>query len=310
MRGVTVPLGVADAPNGDVAVVARRCAGGSDCRPSAALLWVRRAGRPPVSYRLARNGRTYAAGVAMSAQGDVLVAWERNDGLYARVLTRHGWRSAAQRLGHTQAFAHIRALFASDRRAVVAWSDQAVGLGEPESDFTAQVARETAPGRFGRARRLGSAPAAGTGTYVNYAGVAAAPLPDGRVALAWTDYLGGVFTVRAADLNRDGTLTAPQMLAPADGDAVLTGLAGAPSGRIVALWLAGPAGADPGTGEPRYGLYASIRPPTATAFGAPEQLVAGSPDGGSVVIDPIGDHALATWRTVSGPIAFSTRPAG
>ncbi|MCW3046843.1 MAG: hypothetical protein JWO74_1127 [Solirubrobacterales bacterium] len=308
-RGVTVPLGVAGTPNGDVAVVARRCAGGSDCRPSAALLWVRRAGRPPVTYRLAANGRTYAAGVAMSARGDVLVAWERNDALYARVLTRHGWRSGAQRLGHTQAFAHVRALFASDGHAVVAWSDQAVSEGDPGSDFTAQVARETTPGRFGRALRLGSAPMAGTGNYVGYAGVAATPLPGGRVALAWTDYLDQ-FTVRAADLNPDGTLTAPQMLAPADGNAVLTGLAGAPSGRVVALWLAGRAGADPASGEPRYGLYASTRPPAATAYGAPEQLIDGTPDGGSVAIDPIGDHAIATWRTVSGPIAFSTRPPG
>ena len=307
VRGVTMPLGVAASATGDVAVVARRCAGAGDCRPSAPLLWVRRRGHHAKTYRLAGNGRTYAADVAISARGDVLVAWERNDRLYARILTQHGWRSAAQQLGDTQAFAHIHALFASDRHAVVAWADQAVSEGEPTSDFTAQVARENTGGRFGRARRLGSAPALGTGHYVGYAGVAAAPLADGRVELAWTDYQADRFAVHTADLNRDGTLTQPQALAPGDGDAVLTGLASAPSGRLTALWLAGTAGADPGTDEPRRGLFASTRPPTATAFGQPEQLTDGPADGGSVVIDPVGDHALATWRTISGPIAFATR---
>ncbi|HEU0317224.1 MAG TPA: hypothetical protein VFR49_07840, partial [Solirubrobacteraceae bacterium] len=302
--------GIATNAAGDVAVVIEPCATNvSGCHPAAPSLVLKRRGhafgRPIV---LGPKGHSYNAAVAIDPRGRVLVAWDRNDGVYARFVATTGRLGPAQRVGSETGFSRFQAVLPGDGRAAVAWAGQDVSEGDATSPFTARIALAGATGRFGPATLLETVRVTGTGRYIPYQGLIVA-LPAGQPGLVtWTGYAGGRYVVRAAPLV--GTRVGPpQIVSAAAVDTVLAATAEGSRGEAAILVLPGRAGADPPRGTQPGGLAAVTRPAAGQPFGAPEQIVPAPAyiDGAALAIDSPSGSAFATWRDVGGPIGWSVR---
>ena len=107
---------------GDMAVLGLTQARAGDVRTLVPMLVVRRHGRFGHPIRLAGGSRHYSGAfdVAINQRGDVLVAWQRDGTVSARIRTAGGLLGRAVRLGHTGT-AQISVWLATDRSATVAW---------------------------------------------------------------------------------------------------------------------------------------------------------------------------------------------
>lgn len=312
-RGPTDRRGAGEAlaanARGDVAATFGVCADAA-CRHQRLYLIVRRAGAAPRrSRRLDDVAVRRISAVAINARGDILVAWQANGGVFARMRTAGGALSRTERLGNPgEPVRAISAVITARRAAAVAWEAQDVSEGNPDSAATVDAAFKAGGGRhrFHSPQRLATVPALGTGHYVGGRAVKAVLARDGRITAAWTAFENGRFTVRAADLG-GFRFTGARTLSDPAADATFADLDAGPNGELAVQWRTGVAGNDPGTGTP--GLDAALRAPGAPAFGAAEVIEQGvAPPDATLRFDPSTGRAVAAWNALTA-LATATRPA-
>ena len=278
--------------SGDAAVLLTVSEADRGPRIGVPYLVVRRAGRSfGRPLRLSTGGPSYGD-VAVNDRGDVLVTWRRPvDGttgevdINARLRTAGGRLGSVRRIGGDSTATGLSAGLGDDRRAVVAWSHQALSEGEAGGAIV-RAAAAPAGGRFGRARVLETVR---VNRYIGGVGVRAAVARDGRPIVAWTGVLSGRFVVRAASV--EGSRVGPaQLVSDPAQETVLSDLATGPRGEAVFIGLQGPRGDDsPGP----VSLVAAARAPGAAAFGAPEVI-----EGPGRYVDPRAAFDPATGRAV------------
>ncbi|MEA2131800.1 MAG: hypothetical protein QOJ85_4691, partial [Solirubrobacteraceae bacterium] len=165
------------------------------------------------------RGAVLAGGLVALPDGEIAVAYERDNVLYLRRVTPMGKVSAAQRLG---AAIQARIVLApmGGHRLLVAWAWQAVNEDYAHSPFHVRLACSNTAGHFsGHSQALATIPLTGAERYVQGPGIALA----GRT-LAWTDYAGGRYDVRAGDIDDACAITAQTVAIPGS-DVVLDDLA-------------------------------------------------------------------------------------
>jgi hypothetical protein len=282
---------------GDVAASFGVCANRA-CVHQSLYLVVRRAGRPPNrSLRVDNVAVRNISTVAVNARGDMLIAWQANGGVFARIRTAGGTLYRTERLGNPgEPVRSISAVLTAARAAAVAWEAQDVNEGAPGSAAIVDATFKAAGGRhhFHSQQRLATVPALATGHYVAERGVKVVLAPDGRITATWTGYDDGRFVVAASDLagfrfGAGRTLSDPAV------DSSLSDADSGPDSGVAVAWRTGVAGADTGAGPT--GLSAAVRPPGAPGFGAAEQIEQGTLALDAVLrFDPSTGRVVAAWN--------------
>jgi hypothetical protein len=300
--------------SGTIAIVtASMFGGGTPTR----TVWLYRGGTfyRALTFRPQTNARD--AAVAVGAHGDVLVAWQGRRTISARHFSPTGRAGTVHHLGAGVQSA-LQARIDDDGRLEVAWESQRVAEGFAATPATVSYTSAPHGGRFARARVVGGSSLTGTGRYVMRPGVRLVGTGPNASVLAWTDYDGTRFRVQVAGVTA-GTVSAPQTVSAADGDAVLGDLASSPAGGQLVVWLTGTHGNDP-SGPQR--VAAAMRPPGAAAFGAP-QLVSepvgppgpaanatSVPFAPSAAVDSRVGRGWAAWTTLDQHTHVAVGPAG
>jgi hypothetical protein len=293
-------------------VTASMFGGGTPTR----TVWLYRGGafHRALTFRPQTDARD--AAVAVGAHGDVLVAWQGRRTISARHFGPTGRAGAVHRLGAGVQSA-LQARIDDDGRLEVAWESQRVAEGFAATPATVSYTSAPRGGRFAPAGVVGGSSLTGTGRYVMRPGVRLVGTGPNASALAWTDYDGTRFRVRVADVTA-GKVGAPQAVSSTDNDAVLGDLASSPAGGQFVLWLTGTRGTDPG-GPQR--VAAAVRPPGATAFGAPEFVsepvgspgtaaaATSAPFAPSAAVDSRIGRRFAAWTTLDQRTKVAIRPA-
>jgi hypothetical protein len=282
--------------SGDVAASFGVCSNNA-CRHQSVYLVVRRRGDAPLpSIRVDNVGVGQISTVAINARGDMLIAWQANGGVFARIRTAGGTLYKTERLGNPgEPVRAISAVLTSDRAAAVAWEAQTVSEGQPESAATVDATFKDAGAshHFHSSQRLATVPALTTGHYVGERGVKVVLSADGRITAAWTGYVNGRFVVRAAELSGFRFVGAQTLSSPAE-DAVLSDADAGPASALAVAWETGAAGNDPGVGTA--GLAAALRAPGAPAFAPAESIEQGTAAlGAKVRFDPSSGRVVAAW---------------
>ena len=206
--------------------------------------------------------------VAINDRGDMLVAWQANGGVFARIRTAGGTLYRTERLGNPgEPVRAISAVLTPNRGAAVAWEAQSVDEGTPESPATVDAATKAAGAshHFHSSQRLGTRPDARDRPVRERA------RGEGRPQRRRADHRGvdrlrpDRFVVQAAGLSGSRFRTGVTVSDPAV-DSILADLDAGPSSELAVAWRTGVAGTDPGTGTP--GLSAALRSPGAPAFAA------------------------------------------
>ena len=294
---------------GDVAGTFGVCANAA-CVHQSLYLVVRPAGgsvRP--SLRLDNVAVGNISTVAVNARGDVLVAWQANGGVFARIRTAGGTLYKTERLGNPrEPVRAISGVLTSNRGAAVAWEAQDVDEGTPESPATVDASAKAAGAshHFHSPQRLGSVPTLATGQYVGERAVKLVRSVDGRITAAWTDFDNDRFVVRTATLGATRFGTGVPVSDPSV-DSVLVDLAAGPSSELAVAWRTGVAGTDPGTGAP--GLDVAFRRPGGTAFAPAEAVEQGSAAHDATLrFDPASAVVVAAWNDLQA-MRTASRPA-
>ena len=232
-------------------------------------------GRPAA---IGGSGYFSAVSVAVSPQGDLLVAYQRSArgprgrivrSVEARVRRAgHTW-GAAQRLGPSSGFSAIATAAAPGGRMLVAWGTQDGGEEAGTPWIVRAAIRAGGPHAFHSARQLERS----QGIERPAGEVAAAMAPDGTATVAWSGIAGAsfphVYPARVATATpgaaRFGT---PQTLSPsaAVGDVAVDERGTA---LVVAATLP-----MPGDNQTTEQVFASVRPAGGAAFGTPELISA------------------------------------
>jgi hypothetical protein len=295
--------------NGDVAASFGACANNA-CVHQSLYLVVRRSGDSPLpSIRVDNVAVRQISAVAINARGDMLIAWQANGGVFARIRTAGGTLYDTERLGNPgEPVRNISAVLTPDRAAAVAWEAQDVSEGNPGSAATVDAAFKEAGAshHFHSAQRLATVPALSTGHYVGSRGVKLVISSDERITAAWTGYANGRFVVRAAEVSGFRFVGTQTLSDPAT-DNVLNDIAVGPSSETAVVWQTGVAGVDAGVGPK--GLAAGMRDPSAASFDPAESVVTGTTADAAVVrFDPSTGRAVAAWNDLQ-TIRYSARPA-
>src|SRR3954447_14177546 len=272
------------------------------------LIYLRRKGTSTFSRVLTINVSSTARGVtvALSPDGQLLVAWEDRHEVFARHRGARGTWGAAHALGPGLQ-SDLQAAMDSTGRMLVAWKSQRVNEGE--SNAPAVVSFMTAAGGHGFGSRR-TIETVGAARFVGSPGVRLQVSGDDRALLAWSGFDGARFVVRAAPLDR-GHVGARQQLSPAGVDAVLGDIATANDGRALALWRRRGLGGDPAPGaQPQ--LFGNVRAAAAATFGGPEAIggaartVLSAP---TAAIDPQTRRPIALFTDFAASRPFvSVRP--
>jgi len=272
------------------------------------LIYLRRKGTSTFSRVLTINVSSTARGVtvALSPDGQLLVAWEDRHEVFARHRGARGTWGAAHTLG-PGIQSDLQAAMDSTGRMLVAWKSQRVNEGE--SNAPAVVSFMTAAGGHGFGSRR-TIETVGAARFVGSPGVRLQVSGDDRALLAWSGFDGARFVVRAAPLDR-GHVGARQQLSPAGVDAVLGDIATANDGRALVLWRSGVLGADPAPGaQPQ--LFGNVRASAAATFGGSEAIggtartVLSAP---TAAIDPKTRRPIALFTDFAASRPFvSVRP--
>jgi hypothetical protein len=294
---------------GDVAGTFGVCANAA-CVHQSLYLVVRPAGgsiRP--SLRLDNVAVGNISAVAINARGDVLVAWQANGGVFARIRTAGGTLYATERLGNPgEPVRAISGVLTANRGAAVGWEAQDVDEGTPESPATVDASAKAAGAshHFHSAQRLGSVPTLATGQYVSERAVKLVRSVDGRITAAWTDFDSDRFIVRTATLGATRFRSGVRVSDPSV-DSVLVDLDAGPSSELAVAWRTGVAGADPGTGVP--GLDVALRRAGGTAFAAAEVVEQGAAANDATLrFDPSSAVVVTAWDDGQA-MRTATRPA-
>jgi hypothetical protein len=298
--GPTDKSGTAEAiaanTSGDVAASFGVCSNNACVHQSLYLVVRRRGDAPLPSIRVDNVAVRQISTVAINPRGDMLIAWQANGGVFARIRTAGGTLYDTERLGNPgQPVRAISAVLTPDRAAAVAWEAQTVSEGQPESAATVDATFKEAGAshHFHSSQRLATVPALTTGHYVGERGVKVVLSADGRITAGWTGYTNGRFVVRAAELSGFRFSGAQTVSNPAE-DAVLSDLDVGPASSVAIAWETGTAGNDPGLGTA--GLAAAFRAPNAPAFGPAESITQGTAAiGAKVRFDPSTGRVVAAW---------------
>jgi hypothetical protein len=215
------------------------------------------------------RGAVLAGGLVALPDGEIAVAYERDNVLYLRRVTPAGKVSAAQRLG---AAIQARIVLApmGGHRLLVAWAWQAVNEDYAHSPFHVRLACSNTAGHFsGHSQALATTPLTGAERYVQGPGIVLA----GRT-LAWTDYAGGRYDVRAGDINDACGITAQTVTIPGS-DVVLDDLAIGPAGSATIALGVGRRANEPTinpTDQTQLGVFAATRAASGAPFDAPQRV--------------------------------------
>jgi hypothetical protein len=294
---------------GDVAATFGVCNNGACAHQTLYLVLRRSGGSVQSSRRIDNVAVGNISTVAINDRGDVLVAWQANGGVFARIRTAGGTTYATERLGNPgEPVRAISAVLTPNRGAAVAWEAQSVDEGTPESPATVDASTKAAGAthHFRSSQRLGRVPTLATGQYVSARGVKVVRSADGRIAAAWTAFAGGRFVVQAAGLSgarfRPGvTISDPAV------DSIFSDLDAGPSSELAVAWRTGVAGTDAGAGTP--GLNAALRSPGGAAFAAAETIEQGTPVFDPTLrFDPSSGVVVTAWNDLQS-MRTATRPA-
>jgi hypothetical protein len=295
--------------SGDVAASFGVCSNDACVHQSLYLVVRRRGDAPLPSIRVDNVAVRQISTVAINARGDMLVAWQANGGVFARIRTAGGTLYRTERLGNPgEPVRAISAVLTADRAAAVAWEAQSVSEGTPGSAATVDAAFKEAGAshHFHSSQRLATVPALATGHYVGARAVKLVLSRDERITAACTGYANGRFVVRAADLS-DVRFVGAQTLSDPAVDAVLHDIDAGPSSELAVAWETGVAGVDAGAG-PR-GLAAALRAPGAPAFAPAESVEQGTAAlDAALRFDPSTGRIVTAWNDLQS-IRTSDRPA-
>lgn len=284
--------------------------------PPTRTLWVRRGKAFRRTLTVRPGTRSPEAAVAVGARGDVLFVWQAHRAIHARYIGRRGHVGVLHRLG-AGIQSSLQARIADSGRLEVAWESQQVAEGDALTPATVTYVSAPRGRPFARARIVGGSSLTGTGRSVMRPGVRLVGTGKDRSALAWTQYDGAHFGVQVADVVA-GSVGRPRTVSPAGTDAVLGDLAWSARGGQIVLWLTNTRGND-GVGPQR--VAASVRPPGAAAFGAPELVSEPVADGAgrpaTEVVTPPGaavdvrdGQAFAVWATLDQHVKIAVRATG
>jgi hypothetical protein len=294
---------------GDVAGTFGVCNNGACAHQTLYLVLRRSGGSVQSSRRIDNVAVGNISTVAINDRGDVLVAWQANGGVFARIRTAGGTTYATERLGNPgEPVRAISAVLTPNRGAAVAWEAQDVSEGTPESPATVDASTKAAGARhhFRSSQRLGRVPTLATGQYVSGRAVRVVRSADGRITAAWTAFAGDRFVVQAAGLSGARFRTGVTVSDPAV-DSILADLDAGPSSELALAWRTGVAGTDPGTGTP--GLNAAQRSPGGAAFAAVETIEQGSAAFDPTLrFDPSSGVVVTAWNDLQA-MRTAIRPA-
>jgi hypothetical protein len=296
-------MGLAGNARGDLAVVTGDAS-------HARTVYVRRAGTTSfrVALRIAVSSKARGATVAVGPKGDVLVVWEDDHEIFARHIGPTARAGAVHRIGDGVQ-SQLQAAIDASGRLEVAWKTQRVSEGESSTPAIVRFAT-AAPGHgFGAQRTVETVGASDTGRFVGAPGVRLIAEANGSTLLAWTGFDASHFVVRATDVV-GGRRGAPQTLSPAGEDAVLGDAATVANGAAIVAWRSGVQGADPVPGATET-VFASLREPGATAFGAAEQVSESGenvPTAPFAARDPASGRSFVAYAPLTGGVKASARP--
>jgi hypothetical protein len=234
----------------------------------------------------------------MDYRSDVLIAWQQNGAVYARMLHASGHVDPIQRVGFSAPEPQLHALVSDNGHGMIAWSSTESRGSLPARtriylDLSGPGVRFGVPrllASFSDPQRIGDSP--GSLNLVR--------LSTENVVLAWTEVEHGHYVIRAGPAVFAGVRPAT-LLSDARGQAVLADLAAGSAGEAVALWRSAPprqSGFDPQRTE----LWAArtfIEPHDRLAHQAPEEIAPSGPNADpSVAVDPADDNAVAAWLTL------------
>ncbi|HWX73776.1 MAG TPA: LPXTG cell wall anchor domain-containing protein, partial [Solirubrobacteraceae bacterium] len=242
-----------------------------------------------------------ALAATMDYRSDVLVAWQQNGAIYARMLRASGRADPTQRLGASAPDPQLRALVSDNDHGMVAWSTRA-GPGGRTSVF---LDLSDAGVRFRAPARIASfADPAGAGQSAG--ALALVRLSSENVLLAWTGREHGRYVVRAAPAVFAATRPSA-LLSDARTQAVLSDLAAGPAGEAVAVWRASHGAAFDPTRAELWSTRAYIARHDRPGSSPPERLAAaGLNRSASVGVDPANDHAVVAWLAGGASVEYAS----
>jgi hypothetical protein len=243
-------------------------------------------------------GPVTALTATMDYRSDVLLAWQQNGAIYARMLHATGALDPVQRIGPSQPYPQLHALVSDNDHGFAAWSTTAaingsVPMNRIYVDRSGSGVRFPTPqllASFADPQQLGRSP--GSLELVR--------LSTENVMLVWTAAEHGHYVVRAATAIH--ATSGPTMrLSDPHRQAVLAGLAPGPAGEAVALWKeakgAAEIGAHPGHAQ-LWAARAFIGRHDRIGADAPEMILPAGPEvAPAVAVDPAGDRAVVAWLT-------------
>jgi len=233
-----------------------------------------------------RVKRLGGATLAVNDAGDVLLVWDQDRRVLARIITARGRLGPVQRLGReVVSFAFKAAALGPGRQALVAWQSQWVIEGSTATPSVVSLAVAPRGGRFSDATVVESV--AKREQYVEAPSLDMAITGERRGLLVWTGADGGGYVIRAATIAADG-IKASQTLSPAGVEAQRPSLATGPSGRAIVAWHDGFNALGVNVAEDG----APFGPPTTLATGTdPSSFIGAS----VVAVDPMSGRAHALW---------------
>ncbi len=246
------------------------------------------------------SGRVTALTATMDYRSDVLLAWQQNGAIYARMLRASGRSDPIQRVGPSNPNPQIQAVVSDNDHGMIAWSSTAVSR---RSIATTRVylSLSGAGVRF-RARRLLAAFTDPLQVGRSPGSLALERLSNENVMLAWTVAEHGHYVIRAAPAVFAASRPTARLSDPSS-QAVLADLAPGPAGEAIALWSSPPRLGGGGLAARRVALWATrtyIARHGRIAFGAPEMIAPAGPNvGATIAVDPANDRAVAAWVTLA-----------
>jgi hypothetical protein len=229
----------------------------------------------------------------MDYRADVLLAWQQNGSIYARMVRASGRSDPTQRLGASGPDPQLRALVSDNDHGMVAWSSTQAAAGAP-ARTSVFVDLSAAGVRFGAPARLASFADPGLAGR-SEGSLALVRLSSENVLLAWTTRERGHYLVRAAPAVYAAARPAAPLSDPS-AQAVLSDLAAGPDAEAIAVWRSwsGPV-LDPARAELRSARAFIVRHDRPRASPSEQLAAPGSNRAARVAVDPGNDRAVVAW---------------